>query len=85
MPRGILQDWWYMSVLSWFDIKDLCLSRSPGRLGRLLDQPDFFSSENLELFMEGRSELNMIRYRSSTGLLNISAVDPEAFRLLFRF
>ncbi|KAL3192826.1 hypothetical protein MRX96_058684 [Rhipicephalus microplus] len=85
MPRGILQDWWYMSVLSWFDIKDLCLSRSLGRLGRLLDQPDFFSSENLELFMERRSELNMIRYRSSTGLLNTSAVDPEAFRLLFRF
>ncbi|KAL3248703.1 hypothetical protein MRX96_017788 [Rhipicephalus microplus] len=43
MPRGILQDWRYLS------------------------------------------ELNRIRYRSSTGLLNVSAVDHEAFGLLFRF
>ncbi|KAL3189598.1 hypothetical protein MRX96_002633 [Rhipicephalus microplus] len=45
----------------------------------------FFSSENLELFMKRRGELNMIRCRLSMGLLNVSAVDPEAFRLLLRF
>ncbi|KAL1473225.1 hypothetical protein MTO96_038833 [Rhipicephalus appendiculatus] len=85
MPLGILQDRWYLSVLSLSDIEDLYLNRTLGRLGRLLNQPNFFDSENFEIFMKRRSEVNMIRYRSNTGLLNINAVDPEAFRLLFRF
>ncbi|KAL1482530.1 hypothetical protein MTO96_033733 [Rhipicephalus appendiculatus] len=85
MPLGILQDWWYLSVLSWSDIEDLYINRTLGRFGRLLNQPDFFDSENFEIFMKRRSELNVIRNRSNTGLLSINTVNPEALRLLFRF
>ncbi|KAL1476759.1 hypothetical protein MTO96_036257 [Rhipicephalus appendiculatus] len=85
MPLGILQDWRYLSVLSWSEIEDLYLNRTLGRLGRLLNEADFFDSGNLEMLMERRSEVNVIRYRSNTGLLSVNAVDPEDFRLLFRF
>ncbi|KAH6945114.1 hypothetical protein HPB50_007259 [Hyalomma asiaticum] len=81
MPRGILQHWRYLSVLSWAEIEELYL----GRLGRLLARTDFPDSNDFDFLMQRRSELDILKYRSRSGLLNINAVDPDAFKLLFRF